>query len=517
MDRSTRTRAAAAWASPKWLGLLAAFTVVAAAAQTSHEAPATEPADAWRSPDSGRTLERQTLYPNAHGLSTTLHAKGPVDTRNHPFFTALGRNGRACVSCHQPADGMSLSVSSIRQRWEATQGRDPVFAMVDGANCPNLAPAQRASHSLLLERGLFRIARPWPPRAPDGKPLAPQFDIEVVRDPTGCNTDRRYGLRSEQPTVSVFRRPRPVANLKFITAVGFSFEPKNGLPLHRDPQTGRYVSESLMSDSRLWTLPQQAADALRTHLQMHGDPSAEQIRQIVEFEEQVYSAQSHDRWGGRLDAAGASGGPEALAQAKAGVLQNATRNPIWKEFLPWADGAAQDTEASPEQQRFRGSVARGAKLFTQRMFLIRDTSGMNSFGFGNPMLNSCAGCHTMAHSGIDVAPGRLDLGTVNQPFADPAPELPLFKLTCRPGHKPHPFLGRVVYTHDPGYALTTGRCEDIGKITTQSMRGLAARAPYFVSGSAPDLRGLVEFYNRRYDIRFTAEEIDDLANLLSVL
>ena len=97
-------------------------------------------------------------------------------------------------------------------------------------------------------------------------------------------------------------------------------------------------------------------------------------------------------------------------------------------------------------------------------------------------------------------------GTTNEPWAKPAPELPLFKLTCHASVKPHPFLGRVIYTQDPGYALTPGRCEDIGKITMQSMRGLAARAPYFANGSAKTLREIVEIYNRRYQIRLSALE-----------
>ena len=471
----------------------------------------------WWAPNDGRTLPVLAAYPNEAGVFTTYSAQGPVDTRSHAFFTPLGPNGRACVSCHQPSDGMALSLQSIRERWQATQGQDPLFAMVDGANCPNLPPRERASHSLLLDSGLFRIARPWPPRGADGKPIAAQFTIEVLRDPSGCNLDAQHGLRSANPQISVFRRPRTAANLRFVTAVGFAFEPKSGLPLLRDPDTGDYVSEALMADSRALTLKAQAIDAVRTHLQAQGDPSAVQLKQILDFENQLYAAQSHDRWGGALDEAGAAGGPRKLAEAPAGVLQNATRNPIWKEFLPWADSAAKAAGSNPEQQRFRESVARGAKLFTSRQFLVRDTAGMNTFGLGNPMLNSCAACHTTAHAGLDLAAGRVDLGTVNQPFADPAPELPLFKLTCRADAKPHPFIGRVVYTHDPGYALTTGRCEDIGKIVTQSMRGLAARAPYFANGSARDLRALVEFYNRRYNIRFTAGEIDDLVNLLGVL
>jgi hypothetical protein len=36
----------------------------------------------------------------------------------------------------------------------------------------------------------------------------------------------------------------------------------------------------------------------------------------------------------------------------------------------------------------------------------------------------------MSYMGMDVAPGQVDLGTTNRPFADPMPNLPLFRVTC---------------------------------------------------------------------------------------
>ena len=79
------------------------------------------------------------------------------------------------------------------------------------------------------------------------------------------------------------------------------------------------------------------------------------------------------------------------------------------------------------------------------------------------------------------------------------------------------FLGRVIYTHDPGRALISGRCMDVGAIVMQQFRGLAARAPYFSNGSAATLRALVDFYDRRFNIGYTDQEKEDLINFLSVL
>jgi hypothetical protein len=468
----------------------------------------------WWSPNDPRPLAAMNVYRNTHGVSTLLNTAGTIATQGHPFFTPLGTNGRACITCHQPADAMGLSVESIQLRWRDTQGKDPLFAAIDGSNCPHLPQDDPASHSLLLERGLIRVFREWPPKTPDGQRIEPQFSIEVVRDPTGCNMHPVHGLKSKNPTISVYRRPRPVANMKYATSIGFAFEPKNGLPLPIDHETGQQTTFNILADARVFTLRDQARDAIRSHLQGQ-QPTNDVVDALVQFENQLFAAQSHDAFGGSLTAGGAQGGPEALRDANAGELQYAG-SPVWKEFLPWKKAAGENA-TNKEHQAFRESVARGAELFATRTFLIWDAAGITSMQFGNPVRNSCAFCHNMQRTGMDVAPGQVDLGTTNEPWAKPAPELPLFKLTCKPGFKPHPHLGRVVYTQDPGYALSTGRCIDIGKITLQQMRGLAARAPYFANGSAATLRELVDFYDQRYNIRFSEQEKQDLVNLMSVL
>ena len=150
----------------------------------------------WWSPGQGTPLLEYATYENDQGELGVLNTSGSLDTKGHPFFEPIGTNGRACVTCHQPSDGMSLSVRSIRERWSATGGKDPLFAAVDGMNCPNLPPDDPRSHSQLLERGLFRIALPWPPQRPDGTRIDPEFTIEVVRDPE--RLQHGSALRAEQ-------------------------------------------------------------------------------------------------------------------------------------------------------------------------------------------------------------------------------------------------------------------------------------------------------------------------------
>jgi len=87
--------------------------------------------------------------------------------------------------------------------------------------------------------------------------------------------------------------------------------------------------------------------------------------------------------------------------------------------------------------------------------------------------------------------------------------LPVFSLSC-PGQKP--FL-----VTDPGRALISGKCADIGKIKGPILRGLAARAPYFHNGSAATLMDVVNFYDQRFNIRFTDQQKQDLVNFLNTL
>src|SRR5258708_5372331 len=179
---------------------------------------------------------------------------------------------------------MSLSVALIRIRWADTDGKDPLFAAIDGSNCPGLPQDKEESHSLLLERGLFRIALPWPPVSASGQPVKPDFGIEGVRDPTGCNKN--------PASVSVYRRPRVAANLKYVLPTG-------------PPPTGA----TLKADGREPSLQSQATSAALIHEQASAAPTPAQLKQIEDFLRQLFMAQQWDTLGGPLDE---PGGPPLL-------------------------------------------------------------------------------------------------------------------------------------------------------------------------------------------------------------
>jgi hypothetical protein len=418
----------------------------------------------WWDPARGIPLAPSKDYDDPSGQLRLLNKSGEVETKGHPFFTPIGSNGRACVTCHQPSNAMSLSLDLIRKRWADTNGKDPLFAAVDGSNCTDLPQDKEESHSLLLERGLIRIALPWPPAT------KPDFRIEVVRDPTGCNKN--------PASISVYRRPRVGANLQYIA-----------LP----------SGDTLMADGRERTLQSQATSAALTHLQASAAPTRAQLQQIEDFLRQLFMAQQWDVLGGLL---GEPGGPPLLGAdnlasgvAGAGVVPAAN---LAASFEPWRNLSA--ANLAVRQRAFRESVLRGVDLFAAREFRLADGKQ-----------GTCSTCH---QPGINHA---IDAGTTNLPTAKESPELPLFRVTCDASAPPHPQLGRTFLTQDPGRALITGKCADAGSILMQQFRGLTARAPYFANGSARDLTELVDFFDRRFKIGLTDKEKQDLVNFLSIL
>ena len=413
---------------------------------------------AWWASGQGGYLTGNEEFDDSEGQVWLVNRSGSVQTAGHPFFEALGPNGRACVTCHQPANAMSVSAAALRERWVATEGRDPVFAAIDGSNCPNLPQAKESSHSLLLERGVFRIALPWPPPR-----TTPEFRIEVIHDPTGCNAN--------PASLSVYRRPRVAANLDQIPA---------------GPR-GR----NFMSDGREPSLESQAISAILTHEQAAEHPTLEQLHQIVEFESQLYTAQGADLRGGLLTEKDGPAmlGPENLATGRAGGLTQPAEH-MAKMFDVWRKPNGAGNLGT--QLEFRASVARGSDAF----FAHRFRSGAESV--------TCASCHAAGMT------RWMDVGTTNTSDPNDSPDLPMFRVTCETTSK-------VTYTHDPGRALVSGKCADVGAIVLGPIRGLAARAPYFSNGSARTLRDVVEFYDRRFGIGYSEREKLDLVNFLRAL
>ncbi len=267
-----------------------------------------------------------------------------------------------------------------------------------------------------------------------------------------------------------------------------------------------------MADGREATLKSQAIDASLSHMELKTAPNEWQLKQIVAFECQVFVAQSFDRqnWVITQKNAPPGLGPQSLALAVkiSAYLKSAPDGAVFQSFDNWKNGP---DPGSVAEQNFRRSVARGAEIFNHRPLEITGAVGVNTSSA--PLSGSCASCH-------DISDERHGLGALgryrssDQPaLGDPgARSAAGFKITCNPDAPAHPFLGREIITQDPGRAMTTGKCADVGAIAVQQLRGLSARAPYFSNGSAQTLEEVVDFYDRRFEAGFSAQEKQDLVN-----
>jgi cytochrome c peroxidase len=446
------------------------------------------------------------LTPNATGQMGTVAMNGTLEPGN-AFFRSLGANGRSCGTCHLQANAFGLSAQSAQGVFASTGGADPLFASVDGANCPSVTAADGAAgHSLLLNHGLIRIGLTIPGNA--------EYTITAVRDPYGC------ALRGSPSEASVYRRVLPSVNLRFLSAVMWD---------------GRETVQPL-TDAKTFTsslragLLHQAMDATLGHAQAAVSPTAAQLNEIVDFELALFTAQQTDNTAGLLQTQQAKGGPFALSSARyfPGINDPLGDNPTgaafdpsaFKLFGPWKDLSNSGPYAEP-----RKAVARGEALFNTRALSITNVAGLND-ALGLPAINgTCTTCHDTPNVGNHSRPLPLDIGVshVAAHESDPQvlaslgrlsmPDLPVFQVTCQSG----PLAGRVWYTSDPGRALISGKCVDVGRLKGPILRGLTARAPYFHNGSAATLREVVDFYNLRFQIGLTDREKADLEAFLRAL
>jgi cytochrome c peroxidase len=180
---------------------------------------------------------------------------------------------------------------------------------------------------------------------------------------------------------------------------------------------------------------------------------------------------------------------------------------IFDLYRPWL-GARDD---------LRRSIARGEDLFNTTNINITGVAGLNDALNVASIPGFCGTCHDTPNVGNHSVKAPLNIGIADtgakSPPALDISGLPVFTLTCMKGA----LAGQVFTVTDPGRALISGQCADIGKLKGPILRGLAARAPYFHNGSAATLLDVVNFYDRRFSIGFTGRQKNDLVNFLNAL
>lgn len=458
------------------------------------------------------TQEVPTAIADATGTILTTSTSGTIDHTNL-FFTALG-NGRSCSSCHQESQAWSVTPAQIQARFTASNGNDPIFQLVDGANSPNATVStlaqKQAAYSMLLTKGVIRIGLPIPSGA--------QFELTQVTDP--------YGFASAAE-LSLFRRPLPTTNLKFENTVMW-----DGRETFSSTNTTNCIANASPAEcftSTNFDLLDQANSAVKGHAQLTSGITAAQQQAVVAFESGLYTAQASDNAAGSLSTAGATGGPQNLSGVAsyfgindfiAGDYQTRARfNPnVMTMFGAWINNAppppAPGTRGAPPPAgvsattQAQASIARGEQIFNTRPIAITGVNGLNDLLNQPTFHGSCSTCHDTPAAGTQSVTRLMNTGVAAVVLR--TPDMPLYTLK-------NMTTGATVQTTDPGRALITGEWNDIGKFKVPNLRGLAARAPYFHNGSQPNLAGVVQFYNHRFQMGLSQQEATDLTNFLQSL
>ena len=450
----------------------------------------------------GQLLPNRFPFPNASGLLETYNLQNkPIDLRG-PFFQSLGTNGRSCASCHRPAQGWSISADEVRIRFDFTQGRDPIFRTNDGSVCDHgidtsTVQARRKAYRLLIQRGLLRIALSIPENA--------EFNVVSVKNPYGCD---------DPQTLSVYRRPLPATNLKFLSTIMWDGRESS-------PETGTQKITFLTNPGDLMAdLAHQALDATAGHAQGATPLTSQQQQAIVDFETNLITAQAFDYRAGALNGGGATGGPvpiatQAIPAFFVGINDSLGENPHGTPFTPVIFGlfdawANQHFGYGDDKDRQRARILHGQELFNSKPINLTGVGGLNDALALSSITGTCGTCHDSPNVGNHSVSTPLDIGVSDPNSSLDVNYLPVFTLQNKTTYE-------IKTTTDIGRALVTGKWADIGKFKGPILRGLAARAPYFHNGSARSLQDVLDFYDQRFHIGFTTEEKRDLIAFLNSL
>lgn len=430
-------------------------------------------------------MRNPAVFENTSGKMQTFTTEGRFDPGN-PFFTSLGTNGRACVTCHEPADAWSVSVASLRKRFRESRGLDPVFRPNDGAISPNADvstfAARKDAYRMLLDHGVFRIGI--------GIPANAEFELAAADDPYG------FAGASE---LSLFRRPLPATNLRFLSAVMWDGR-ETVQPIHTPFDGGDGLAASLRH---------QANDATLGHAQASRPLTEAEMNRIVRFEMSTYTAQLWDNGAGKLNRRGGRGGALYLAAQPfyIGVNDVLGADPFHLAFDPASMLLYADMRC-PSPNSPEAAIVRGEAIFNNKSFAITGVKGLNDALNIPAIPGTCTSCHNTPNVGNHSLPLPVDIGISDA--SRRTPDMPLYTLRSKA-------TGETIQTTDPGLALITGKWADVGKFKGPVLRGLAARAPYFHNGFAKSLDEVVDFYDSRFGIGFTKREKADLAAFLKTL
>jgi len=311
--------------------------------------------------------------------------------------------------------------------------------------------------SVPARRSAYSMLRKGLFRRNGNVPATAEYEIIAVDDPLHAGGTLTH--------FEFFRRPLATANFHIAKNVGW--HDQNG------DLTGN-VHAGLVAQ----------ATGNITGGQQGSTPATATVESIAVYEEGLSFAQQFVFGVGPLTACGAQGGPENLS-AQPPVAARFDLYDAWIGLVP-------GTCTTRAADRKRVQIARGQELF-------------NNAG---PTGKRCSGCHSAANNGSNVNGTLFDVGASTAALRQPG--MPLYTLRNKT-------TGETRLTTDPGRALKSGRWADVDKFKVPSLRGLAARAPYFHNGTAATLTDVVIHYEQALGFQFKPEERDDLVAFLEAL
>jgi cytochrome c peroxidase len=439
------------------ISILVALTSGVACASCSSE-PSTESGESQASEAALNDKSRTKQIPNEHPFK---NEGGHAAT-----FNAQGDGSLDLTNAfHTPQGTNGRSCGSCHlptSGWTITPAQVEALFAESGGTAPLFlisdANSPNADVSTVEARyASFSMLRKALFRRGGAPPATREFDIVGAED--------RFGWGSATPQrFSFFRRPLATANFHATKNVHWD---------DNFTRLGQTVTQGLGA---------QVVGNIK-NAQAGTPPSQATIDTIVGYESALSVAQLIVPGAGRLDDCGARGGPRNLA-AQAPVSGR------FDLYDAWAEGVAPPECASPA----RAAIARGQALFNTK----RNARG-----------GTCNGCHNAQNDGSNVNGSLFDVGASQDRWAS-IDGLPIYTVRNRA-------TGEEIRTTDPGKANLTGKWSDMNRFKVPSLRGVAARAPYFHNGSAKSLHDVVHLYETTLGFDFSTEEESDVVAFLNAL
>ena len=340
---------------------------------------------------------------NDYGVAESFHTTGAIDFTN-PMFLQLGTNPRSCATCHAPDQGWTMTADANKELFKESDGLAPLFNLVDEGNRPDAdistKDARKATFNpQTVKLALTRFTRNISAAAA----AAAQYNITAVEDPLGFPATTSSFLN--------FRRPTHMANETKMSSILNTSGPVQDIPV---TLAGLFNGAAGLHEQR---------DVVNNPVPV------EQRNAGRDFALGLFFAQIIDKQAGRLDAAGALGGPANLSTFPFTLGMNDVLSPtfdrrVFTLFDAWAVYADDNNCHGNKRDEARGAIYRGQEVFNTNQFVISGVNGFNTafqFPFRSSLLEAVAPAPPSAQVrpvAIDYGPARSEIGWFNESGKD---------------------------------------------------------------------------------------------------